>query len=218
MTPTSYLHHVAGAPTTDGPATPWTPGKTCRVLVLPGDSPPTQPRTAPRPQPHQGGFYRLPDDVGAVCAHTCSAPCPPHDPSTAWKPGRACRLPVPGGDSPPPAYYGPQHALNCIRVASPLTLQALCVSPLSVHCCALPATPPRHRHRAGHAGYLYQEEAAHRQPATGCITPSTAPGWLVPPDRAGAVCVHTPCALLYPPHEPTTTWTPGRVCRLSAPG
>ncbi len=168
------------------------------------------------------GWLVPPDPAGAVCAPTeCALLCPPRDPTAPWTPSRACRLPVPGGSSPPPAGNGPQHAFNRIRVAcagwglpdvvgtvecallcpphdptapwtpsstcrlsasgrrqptaSPtrtatrprphqggwcrLTLQA---SPLSVHCCALPATPPRHRHQAGHAGYLCQEEAAHR--------------------------------------------------------
>ena len=117
-------------------------------------------RTATRPEPHQGGFPF--DPAGAVCVPTeCALLCPPRDPTAPWTPSRACRLPVPGGDSPPPASYGPQHAFNRTRVAGA--------------------------------------------------------SWRLP-DDARTVCVHAPCALLYPPHEPTTTWTPGRICKLSAPG
>ena len=53
-----------------------------------------------------------------------------------------------------------------------VTMQAPCVSTLPVHCCAHPMTPPLHGHRARHAGYLYLEETAHFQHATGCTTPS----------------------------------------------
>jgi hypothetical protein len=70
--------------------------------------------------------------------------------------------------------------------------------PSSMHCCALPATPPRHGHQAGHAGYLFQEETAHRQPATDRNTPSTAPGWLVP--VGGCLTMHAPCVSTLPVH------------------
>jgi hypothetical protein len=93
------------------------------------------------------------------------------------------------------------------------TMQAPCVSTLPVHCCAHPMTPPLHGHRAGHAGYLYQEETAHRQPATGCTPPSTALGC----HPVGAMCVRTSCALSCPLHDLSTPLTPGRTCRLPSP-
>ena len=82
-----------------------------------------------------------------------------------------------------------------------------------------PMTTPRHGYQAGHAGYLHQQKAARRQPAMGHNTSSTAPGGLRAADRdVGTVCVHSPCALPCPPHDPTTAWIPGRTCRLPVPG
>jgi hypothetical protein len=142
------------------------------------------PRTAPRPQHHQGGWCRwwLLDVVGAMSVHTeCALLCPSQDPTTPWTPVRTCRLPVPGGDSPPPACYGPHHALNTTREAAVSwlprgpTLLPPCVPTPAVHCHAVPTTPPRHGHRAGYAGYPHQEEASHQQPATDRTTPSTTP-------------------------------------------
>ena len=159
--------------------------------MLPGDSPPTQPRTAPRPQPHQGGFYRLPDDVGAVCHGVC-----PH---------LQCAVPAPrplhcmetGQGMQATCTRRRQPTASLLRTATrpephqgglcSLTLQAPCVSTLPVHCCTRPTNPPLHGHRAEYAGYPHRDEAAHFQHATGCTTPSTAPGW--PPCRRH-VCPH----------------------------
>ena len=133
-----------------------------------------------------------------VCPHLqCAVPAPRplHCMDTGQDMQATCTRRRQPTASPPRAASRPQpHQGGWCR----LTLQALCVSPLSVHCCALPATPPPHGAQAGHAGYLFQEETAHRQPATDRNTPSTAPGWLVP--VGGCLTMHAPCVSTLPVH------------------
>ena len=101
--------------------------------------------------------------------------CLRHDPTAPWTPSSTSRLPVPPGDCPSPARYGPHHALNPTRVAADrLTLYAPCMSTVPVQCGAYPMTPPRHGHRAGHAGYPCHKEAARQHRGTGHTTPSNA--------------------------------------------
>ena len=100
--------------TTHDPTAPWTPSRTCELPGPPGNSPPPA-----RHGPHHAlnrnrgatASWWLADPVDAVHARTpCARPCPPHDPTAPWTPSRTSELPVPGGDSPPPARH-----VRCLR-------------------------------------------------------------------------------------------------------
>ena len=136
-----------------------------------------------------------------MCVHSpCAVRCLPHDPTVPWTSSRTSRLPGPPGNSPSSARHGSHHALNRNRVAADrLTLYALYMPTVPVQCGACPMNPPRHGHRAEHAGYPCHPRTAHHLSAMDHTTPSTAPGGLLPAPCAPHVCPQSLCTAVHLP-------------------
>ncbi len=181
-----YVHSPCAVPCLPhDPTVPWTASRTCRLPGPPGGSP-SSACHGPHHALNRTGVAADRLTLCAPCMSTVPVQCGACPMTPPCHGHRAGHLGYRGNQGtayhqPATGRTTPSTAPEWLRPADGwLTLKTPYIPTLPVHGRACPMIPPHHGHQAGHASYLYQEETAHRQPATGHTTPSTATEWLRP--------------------------------------